>query len=52
MRSPNYSAFCPPLLSSRAMLHFKDQASPTCLEEDLRLCFHWRVSRAQYTDTL
>jgi len=40
--------FC---LSSRAMLHFKDQASPTCVKGDLRLCFHWGVSRAQYTDT-
>jgi len=27
--------FC---LSSRAMLHFKDQVSPTCIEEDLGLC--------------
>jgi len=29
--------FC---LSSRAMLHIKGQASPTCAEGDLRLCFH------------
>ena len=29
--------FC---LCSRAMLHFKDQVSPTCMEENLRLCFH------------
>ena len=28
-------------LSSRAVLHFKDQVSPTCKEVDLRLCFHW-----------
>jgi len=41
--------FC---LSSRAMLNFKDQVSPTCIEEDLRLCFHWGVSRTQYIDTL
>ena len=41
--------FC---LSSRAMLHFKDQVSPTCLEGDLRHCFHWGVSRAQYIDIL
>jgi len=27
-------------LSSCAMLHFKDQVSPTCTEADLRLCFH------------
>ena len=41
--------FC---LSSRGMLHFKDQVSSTCIEGDLRLCFHWGVSRSQYTDTL
>jgi len=41
--------FC---LSSRTMLHFKDKVSPICIEKDLRLCFHWRVSRAQYIDTL
>ena len=41
--------FC---LSSRGMLHFKDQVSPTCIEGDLRLCFHWGVSRAHYIDTL
>jgi len=41
--------FC---LSSRAMLHYKGQVSPTCIEGDLRLCFHWGVSREQYTDTL
>jgi len=28
-------------LSSRAMLHFQDQVSPTCAEVDPRLCFHW-----------
>jgi len=39
-------------LSGRAMLHFKDQVSLTCTEADLRLCFNWRVSRAQYVDTL
>ena len=38
-------------LSSRAMPHFKDQVSPTCIEGDLRLCFHWEFSRAQYSDT-
>jgi len=26
--------------------------SPPCVEVDLRLCFHWRVSRTQYIDTL
>jgi len=41
--------FC---LSSCAMLHFKDQVSPTCEEGDLRLFFHWGVSREQYIDTL
>jgi len=41
--------FC---LSSRSMLHFKDQMSPTCTEVDLRLFFDWRVSRAQYIDNL
>jgi len=41
--------FC---LFSRAMLHFKDQISSTCIEEDLRPCFHWGVGRAQYIDTL
>ena len=41
--------FC---LSSCAMLHFKDQVSPTCVNVDLRLCFHWGISRAQYIDTL
>jgi len=41
--------FC---LTSRALVHFKDQTSPTCIEGDLRLWFHWRVSKAQYTDTL
>jgi len=40
--------FC---LSSRSMLHFKDQGSSTCTEIDLRLCFHRGVSRAQYFDT-
>jgi len=44
-----YFLFC---LSSCAMLHFKDQVSTTCIKEDLRLCFHWGVSRAQYIDTL
>jgi len=39
-------------LFSRAMLHFKDRVSPTCIEGDLRLCFHWGVSRAQYIDAL
>ena len=39
-------------LSSRAMLHFKDQISPTCIEGDLRLYFHWGVSRAEYIDSL
>jgi len=39
-------------LSSCAMLHFKDQVSPPCVEVDLRLCFHWGVSKAQYIDTL
>jgi len=32
-------------LSSCAMLHFKDQVSLTWVEADLRLCFHWEVSR-------
>jgi len=41
--------FC---LSSPAMLHFKDQVSPTCTEEDLRFCFHSGVSRVQYIETL
>ena len=41
--------FC---LSSCAMPHFKDQVSPPGIEVDLRLCFHWRVSRTQYIDTL
>jgi len=41
--------FC---LSSCAMLHFKDQVSPPCIEVDLKPCFHWEVSRAQYIDTL
>ena len=41
--------FC---LSSRAMLHFKDQVSPTCMEEDPRPCLHWGASRAQYIDNL
>ena len=27
-------------LFSGAVLHFKDQVSSTCIEEDLRLCFH------------
>jgi len=27
-------------LSSRPMLHFKDQVSPACIEEDLIFCFH------------
>ena len=39
--------FC---LFSRSMLHFQDQVSPTCIEGDLRLCFHWGVSRIQYID--
>ena len=42
---PGYPHPVPPLLSSFAMLHFKDQVSPTCVEADLRLCFHWGVSR-------
>ena len=25
--------------ASRAMLHFMDQVSPTCIDGDLRLCF-------------
>jgi len=29
--------FC---LSSRAMLHFKDQETPTCMEVDQRIGFH------------
>jgi len=33
--------FC---LSSCAMLHFKDQVSPPCIEVDRRLCFHWGIS--------
>jgi len=37
-------------LSRRAMPHFKDQVSPTCIEVDLRLHFH--CSREQYIDTL
>jgi len=41
--------FC---LSSFAMLHFKDQVSPPCVEVDLWLCFHGEVSRAQCIDTL
>jgi len=41
--------FC---LSGHAILHFNEQVSPTCTEEDLTLCFHWGVSRAQYIDTL
>jgi len=41
--------FC---LSSCAMLHFKDQVSSTCVDVDLRLCFHCGVSRPQYMDTL
>jgi len=41
--------FC---LSSRSALHCKDQVSPTWTEGDLRLFFHWRVSRAHYIDTL
>ena len=39
--------FC---LSICAMLHFKDQVSPTCIEGDLRFYFHWVVSKTQYTD--
>jgi len=39
-------------LSIRAMLHFKDQVSQTCIEGDLRLCFHWGVTRTQYIVTL
>ena len=42
----------PSWLSSRAMLHCKDQVSPTCAEVYMRCCFLWRVSRAQYIDTL
>jgi len=38
-------------LSSRVMLHFKDQVSSTCIEADLRFCFNGGVSRAQYVDT-
>ena len=41
--------FC---LSSRSALHFKEQVFPTRTEIDLRLFFHWGVSRAQYIDTL
>jgi len=41
--------FC---LSGRAMLPIKDHVSPICIEEDLRVCFHWGVSRAKYIDTL
>ena len=37
-------------LSSRVMLYFKDQVSPTWKEEDLRLCFHWGVSATQYNE--
>ena len=39
-------------LSSRAILHFEHQVSPSCTALDLRLCFHWRESRAQYIDSL
>jgi len=39
--------FC---LSSRAMLHFKDQVSPTCIEGDLSLYFRLGVSGTQYID--
>jgi len=35
--------FC---LSNRAMLHFKDQVSPNCIEGDLRLCFSLRAQQA------
>jgi len=41
--------FC---LSRCSVLHFKNQVFPTCTEVDLRLCFHWGVSRAQHIDTL
>jgi len=40
------------LMSSRAMIHLKDQVSPACTEIDLRICFHLGVSRAQYIDSL
>jgi len=39
-------------LSGCAMLHFKDQVFPTCIVEDLKLCFHRGVSRTEYIDTL
>jgi len=45
---PNF-LFC---LSSCAMLYFKDQVSPPCAEVNLRLFFHWGVSRTQYITTL
>jgi len=38
--------------SSCAMLHFNDHVSPTCTNEDLKHCFYWGVSRAQYIGTL
>ena len=41
--------FC---LSSCGMLYFKDEVFLPCLEVDLRLCFHWGVSRTQYIDNL
>ena len=41
-RSGGNFLFC---LSGRAILHFKNQVSPICAEGDLRLCFHWGVSR-------
>ena len=37
-----------PRLSSRAMLHIKDQVFKTCTEVDLRLSFYLGASRAQY----
>jgi len=39
-------------VSSRAMLHYKDQVSPTCMEGDLRLRFQRGVNRAQYIGNL
>jgi len=42
------SAHFMPRLSSRAMLHIKDQVFKTCTEVDLRLSFYLGASRAQY----
>jgi len=41
--------FC---LSIRAIPHFKDQVSPTCVEGDVKLCFHKGVIGTQSNDTL